>query len=152
MFRNKPTLIAFLLVLSATTWMLAQNLSGPPDPATRIQHRVEFLTRELNLTPAQQQSATTIFTNAENSSKTVHDSMKAAHQTLSTAVKNNDSNGITQAAATIGNLTAQMVETEAKARAALYQTLTPDQQAKFNDFASHHMGPGGHGMFPARHP
>jgi Spy/CpxP family protein refolding chaperone len=66
--------------------------------------------------------------------------MKTAHEALDAAVKSNDSAGITQAATNIGNLMAQMVAAHAKASAAFYQILTPDQQAKFNQLEDH--GPG----------
>jgi Spy/CpxP family protein refolding chaperone len=131
--------------------------SGPPDPATMVQHHVDHMTKALSLTAEQQKSATTIFTQAESNSSNLHQSMKNAHDSLNTAVKSNDAAAITQAATTIGNLTAQMVATHAKAEAAFYQTLTPDQQAKFNDMATRHHGPGfgpgfAHGMHPDARP
>lgn len=114
--------------------------SGPPDPATMAQHRVQFLTNQLSLTAQQQQQALTIFTSATTSEGSMHDSMKAAHDSLRTAIKNNDTNGITQAANTIGNLTAQATAAQAKADAALYAILTPDQQTKLTQMESR--GPG----------
>ncbi|HKE30711.1 MAG TPA: Spy/CpxP family protein refolding chaperone, partial [Candidatus Angelobacter sp.] len=76
--------------------------------------------------------------------------MKTAHQNLETAIKNNDQSGITQASNAIGNLIAQMTAAHAKAQAAFYQILTPDQQTKMNQLESEHhghfgpMGPMGH--------
>jgi Spy/CpxP family protein refolding chaperone len=70
-------------------------------------------------------------------------SMHAAHQTLDTAVKTNDGAAIDQAATTIGNLTAQLTATHAKAEAAFYQILNSDQQNKFSTL--HQRGPGMHG-------
>jgi Spy/CpxP family protein refolding chaperone len=90
----------------------------------------------LSLTPAQQQQATTIFTNAMSGGQSFHADMKTAHQNLEAAIKNNDPNGITQAANTIGNLTAQMIAAHAKAQAAFYQILTPDQQSKLSQLES----------------
>ncbi len=120
--------------------LMAQEPSGPPDPATMAQHRVQFLTNQLSLTAQQQQQALTIYTSAATYQSSMHDSMKAAHDSLRTAVKNNDANGITQASNTIGNLTAQATVAQAKADAALYAILTPDQQTKMAQMESR--GPG----------
>lgn len=116
-----------------------QDGPGPPDPATIAQHRVQMLTKVLSLTSDQQKQALTIFTEVETSVSALHDSMKTAHDALATAVKSNDADGISQAATTIGNLTAQMTAAEAKGDAALYATLTADQQAKFGQFESRHV-------------
>jgi len=131
------TLVLLALGLTASI-VLAQGPGpgGPHDPATRIQHHVQHLTKALSLTPEQQQQATTIFTNAANGQSAIHDSMKTAHDSLQTAIRNNDQNGITQASTTIGNLTAQMIAAQAKAHAAFYQILNPDQQSKMNQLES----------------
>ena len=145
------TLLALALAFAAPL-LFSQGPGNPPDPATRAQHHLQMLTKMLSLTPAQQQQATTIFNNAATGESSLHDSMKTAHQSLQTAIKNNDAAGIDQASTTIGNLTAQMTSTHAKAQAAFYQILTPDQQSKLAEFESH--GPGGmlhmrdHGDFP----
>ena len=138
-FKKKCCALLLGLVL-ATGFLIAQGPPGPPDPTTMAQHQVKFLTTVLSLTSAQQQQALTIFSNAASSEFGTHDSMKTAHETLAAAVKNNDGAGITQAATTIGNLMAQSVATHAKASAAFYQLLTPDQQTKFNQLEDH--GPG----------
>ncbi len=115
------------------------------DPAQRIQHHVDFLTKKLGLTPAQQQQATTIFTNQANAGKAMHDQMKTAHDKLKAAVQKNDSAAIDQAAAAIGNNTAQMISAHAKARAAFFQTLNPDQQKTLTDMEGKMHGRGGWG-------
>jgi hypothetical protein len=58
--------------------------------------------------------------------------MRTAHQTLNTAVKNNDAGGIEQAATMLGTLTAQQTTSDSKAQAAFLQLLTPDQLTKYN--------------------
>src|SRR5579859_2630296 len=124
----------FLFIAIAASMLAAQNQSRhqPLDPAAHIQEHVSFLTTVLSLTPAQQQQATTIFTNVANNQKALHDQMKAAHDALNTAIQKNDTAAIDQNAATIGNLTTQMISAHAKAHAAFNQTLTPEQQTKMS--------------------
>ena len=134
---------SIILLALAGTLAYAQR-HQPPDPAEMVQHRVNFLTEKLGLSAAQQQQATTIFTNAATNEKPSHDQMKAAHESLQSAVTKNDSAAIDQAANSIANLMAQSISAEAKAEAAFYQTLTPDQQAKYSQLRHH--GPGIHGF------
>jgi Spy/CpxP family protein refolding chaperone len=134
----KNTLTAFLVTSAvATSLLLAQKPGNRPTPEAMVQHRVDSLTTELGLTSAQQQQAATIFTNAATAGASVHSNLRLAHQNLEAAVKNNDTAGIDAAATAIGNLTAQQISNESKAQAALYQILTPDQQAKFAQHADH---------------
>jgi Spy/CpxP family protein refolding chaperone len=140
----RTTLVkAIALLAVAGTFALAQHRT-PPDPAQMAQHRVDFLTRQLSLNAQQQQQATTIFTEAANGARSYHDQMRAAHQNLQAAVEKNDAAGIEQTANAIGNLTAQMIAGHAKADAAFYQTLTPEQQSKMKELEPHH-GRGMHG-------
>ncbi len=143
----KRSLIKLLLAFVALAGLFAQaqRQHQPPDPAQMVQHRVNFLTDKLGLSPAQQQQATTIFTNEITAGQPLHDQMKTAHQNLSAAIKNNDSAGIEQAASAIGNLTSQMVSAHAKAEAAFVQTLNPDQQNKYTQMRGH-WGGGMHGF------
>ena len=142
----------FLLTSAfATSLLFSQQIGGTPDPVTLVQRRVNFLTTILSLTSTQQQQATTIFTNAATTAATVRNNMKTAHQSLGNAVKNDDTSSIDQISITIGNLMAQMISTEAKANAAFYQILTPDQQAKFDQIQSQRprrLGGGGPSQFP----
>ena len=143
---QKKSIFALLAIATlATTFVYAQHRRTPPDPATRIQHHVEMLTSKLSLTAAQQQQATALFTGLQQNEQSIHDQMKAAHDSLEAAVRQNDAAGIEQAATTIGNLTAQMISGHAKVHATFLQSLTPDQQAKFNDMGKGMMfGPGMH--------
>ncbi len=127
--------LVFILAC-ATSLLLAQSPPKPPDPATRLQHRIKYLATVLNLTAAQQQQATTIFTNAGNAEATLHQDMRAARESLHTAARANDSAAIDQAAAKIGDLTAQLTSLHAKAEAAFYQILTSDQQTKLTQLES----------------
>src|SRR5207302_10295979 len=87
------TILALALACAAPL-LYSQGPGNPPDPATRAQHHIQMLTKVLNLTPAQQQQATTIFNNTITGESSFHDSMKTAHQSLQTAIKNNDAAGI----------------------------------------------------------
>jgi Spy/CpxP family protein refolding chaperone len=130
---SSQTLILFLLLAGSVA--LAQRRQ-PPDPAQMMQRRINFLTEELGLSAAQQQQATAIFNNAAVNEKSLGDQMKAAHEDLQAAIARNDSAGIDQAASSIGNLMAQSISGHAKADAAFYQTLTPDQQSKYSQMHS----------------
>ena len=143
----RTSLLKVTAVLAlASVFAMAQH-GNPPDPGKMAQRHLDFLTKQLSLTPQQQQQANTIFSDAASNAKATHDQMRAAHDSLKAAIQKNDSAGIDQAANTIGNLTTQMITSHAKAQAAFYQTLTPDQQAKMNDLESKHHGMGmrGHG-------
>jgi Spy/CpxP family protein refolding chaperone len=145
------TILAAFWVASLLVAQEPPSPPSPPDPATRAQHHVQFLTRQLSLNAGQQQQATTIFTNAATSEAALFQQMRSARQNLAGAVKNNDTGAIDQAAATIGNLTAQLTSAQAKAKMAFNQLLTPDQQSKLAQMESqrpHHRGPGGPGAGP----
>ena len=137
---KKAAMAALIAFVMASTMLIAQT---PPNPANMVAHRVDYLTTVLNLTSSQQQQATTIFTNAANSESPIRSGLKTARQSLKTAETSNDTAGIEQAAATIGNLTGQLMSIQSKARAAFYQLLTSDQQAKLTKLEAQH-GPGGH--------
>lgn len=140
---NKIGISSLLAILLAAFFAVQAQQPLHPDPSQMIQHRVDFLTQKLGLSPSQQQQATTIFTNAMSSQKSLHDQMSTAHQSLQTAITNNDAQGIEQAANSIGNLTAQSTANHAKAEAAFLQTLNPQQQSTYNQMMQEH---GGHGF------
>jgi Spy/CpxP family protein refolding chaperone len=140
------TTLKVVALLALTSVFATAQRRTPPDPAQMVQHRVDFLTRHLSLSAQQQQQATSIFTEAASGAKSIHEQMRTAHQNLQAAVEKNDTAAIEQSSNTIGNLMAQMTAAHAKADAAFYQTLTPDQQTKMKELEAHH-GPGmrGHG-------
>ncbi|HTM51694.1 MAG TPA: Spy/CpxP family protein refolding chaperone [Bryobacteraceae bacterium] len=136
------------LLLSSTfvaASLHAQRSGNPPSAADMAQRKVSMLTRQLTLTEAQQQQAATIFNSAVQAQSAAREGLRTARQTISDAVKTNNIAAIDQASATIGNLTAQITSSEAKADAAFYQLLTPDQQSRFRQFPG--AGPGGFGGF-----
>lgn len=142
----RTTLLKVTALLALTSVFAMAQHGNPPDPAKMAQHHIDFLTKQLSLTTQQQQQATTIFSEVANNAKATHEQMRTAHDSLKAAIQKNDTAGIEQAANTIGNLTTQMTVAHAKAQAAFYQTLTPEQQTKMNDLESHHgMGMHRHG-------
>lgn len=141
----RTSLLKVVAILALSSVFVMAQHGTPPDPAQMMQHHIDHLTRMLSLTPAQQQQATAIFGEVANNARTVHDQMQTAHQSLQSAIQKNDTAGIEQASNTIGTLTAQMTAAHAKAEAALFQTLTPDQQTKFTQMQGHHGGMHGHG-------
>jgi Spy/CpxP family protein refolding chaperone len=118
---------------------LAQN--GPPDPAQMVQMRIDRMNEELKLTKAQQKQITGIYMDAQTANQSVMGGMRTAREALVAAIKSNDTNAMSQAANTIGTLTAQTTVNNAKAEAAVYAALTPEQQAKYTPSA----GMGGFG-------
>jgi Spy/CpxP family protein refolding chaperone len=141
----RTTLLKITAVLALTSIFAMAQHGNPPDPGKMAQRHLDFLTKQLSLSPQQQQQASTIFSEAANNAKATHDQMRTAHDSLKAAIQKNDSAGIEQAANTIGSLTTQMITAHAKAQAAFFQTLTPDQQTKMNAMESRHHGMGMHG-------
>jgi len=140
----KKIALMFLVLIGVASLLLAQGPGGAPDPAMMVQRQLQMLTSTLNLTSAQQQQATAIFTTAATSQSAMQNSMRSARQALDTAVKANDAAGMDKAAATVGNVTAQMTLARAKADAAFNQILTPEQQTKLEQMRGNR-GPGGPG-------
>jgi Spy/CpxP family protein refolding chaperone len=141
----RTTLGKVITFLALTSVCVMAQHRTPPDPAQMVQHRVDFLTKHLSLNAQQQQQATSIFTEAANGAKTFHQQMRTAHQNLQAAVEKNDTAAIEQSSNAIGNLMGQMTAAHAKADAAFYQTLNPDQQSKMKEMEAHHRGMGMHG-------
>jgi Spy/CpxP family protein refolding chaperone len=142
----KNTLLKVAAFLALASVVAMAQHGNPPDPAQMVQHRVNFLTKQLSLTPQQQQQATTIFTEAANNGKALHDQMRTAHQNLQTAIQKNDTASIDQLSNNIAGMSGQMMAAHAKAEAAFFQTLTPEQQTKMNAMKqNHHWHGGRHG-------
>lgn len=147
-----------LLCVFSVPAIYAQNAdpAAGPDQANRgarmLQHRVSYLTSALSLNSAQQTQVTTILTNAETTESTIQNNMRAARATLKTAVQSNDAAAMEQASNSIGTLTAQSTLAHAKADAAIYLLLTPDQQSKMSQLEpeGRRGGPGGPGGGPIR--
>jgi len=138
------TVFAFTTLSASTLFGQPWSTSGtPPTTAQLVTNLVARLTALLTLTTAQQTQATTIFTNEQTAVSALSTSMQTAQTALQTAIKSNDQTGIVTEATQIGALTTQQVEDSAKASAAFYAILTPDQQTKYNEL--HAVGIGGPG-------
>jgi Spy/CpxP family protein refolding chaperone len=136
---KKVLTVTFAALTAISTF--GQAPPQPPSPAQRAQHEVRYLTTLLSLTTAQRQQATAIYTNSATAEESVHQGLRSAHESLRTAIKNNDAASIDQASNALAQEIAQSTSTRAKADAAFYQILTPDQQSKLSDFESERPGP-----------
>ena len=117
-----------------------------------VANLVKRLTALLTLTTAQQAQATTIYTTEQTALSGLNTSLQTAQTALEAAIKTNSLTGIITQATQIGSLTTQRVEAQAKAEAAFYAILTPDQQTKYSELHSVGLGgrggPGGGGRGP----
>ena len=145
----RHTRMTALVFLSGLTVIgaFAQGPGGPhgapPDAATMMQNRVNFLTSSLSLTAAQVAQATQIFTTASTASESIRTSQQSTRQSLAAAIKKNDVATIDSLALTSGQLSGELIAIESKADAQFYAILTADQQAKYDLMP--HGGPGGFG-------
>lgn len=106
----------------------------PPTAAEMIDHRVQRLTTQLDLTAAQQAQAKTIFTDEATASEAIRPNLSAARTALSNAVKTTGlDTDIEQAAAALGALQTQATVVQAKAQAKFRGILTTDQKTKLDD-------------------
>jgi Spy/CpxP family protein refolding chaperone len=138
---NLRKLLVLTLALAVAIPALAQSQPKPPNPADIAKHQVKTLTTLLSLTSAQQQQALTIYTNSATAQQTVIETDKTTHDSLHAAIKNNDSAAIDQLASTLAQSNAQLTSIRAKADAAFYQILTAEQQTKYSELESQHIGP-----------
>jgi Spy/CpxP family protein refolding chaperone len=127
--------ILFATALMAVTSMLAfaqtPKTLTPPTPAQIVSNLVARLTTLLDLTSAQQTSATGYFTTEETTLATVRTGMHTARTALKTAITSGDTGAIATLAGTIGTLTTTEVTAQATADAQLYGILTQEQQTKY---------------------
>jgi Spy/CpxP family protein refolding chaperone len=134
-------LIAATLVAMIAIPMAAQTLPQPPSAGEMVQHQVKTFTALLNLTSLEQQQAKTIYASAAKAEQTLHEGEKQAREALRVAVRNNDTSAIDQVSATLGQSMAESTSIRAKADAAFYQILTPEQQSRLSDLESQHLAP-----------
>lgn len=120
----------------------------PPDPAKFIEMRVNRLAERLSLTDDQKARAMTIFTEAQAAGENARTGGRTTRESLSQAIKSNDTGAIDRLAATLGTVSGQLTAIESKAEASFYSILTADQKAKYDSMRGGpggRMGPGGPG-------
>src|SRR3954471_9659465 len=137
---NQSITTASLLVLGAAL-AFGQTTGTPPTPATLATMHVNQLAARLNLTEAQKTSAIGIFTTAYTNAQTIQTSLQTNRDSLSAAIKANNTASIDQLATASGALNGQLTAINAKAEAAFYALLTTDQKALY-DAMPHGGGPG----------
>jgi Spy/CpxP family protein refolding chaperone len=121
-----PAALMASLVFGQTT----TSQPNPPTIAQMVANMVAHYTTLLDLTTAQQEAATTIFTTQQTGLQNLRSAMQAGQTALQTAIRSNS--GLSAAATQIGSLTAQQTLIQATGTAAFYAILTSDQQTKFN--------------------
>ena len=144
-----------MVCLAALTAAIAFPQRGPgggngPAPtagsaATFLQRRVDSLATLLSLTDSQKKQALKIFTDAETATSANQTKISTSRTAIRDAVKKNDIATIESQSAALGTLVGQNEAIQAKADAAFYALLTPDQRTKYDELRSH--GPG-RGNFP----
>jgi Spy/CpxP family protein refolding chaperone len=144
--RNR--LIGFIGALAAATCLVAQTgpaqrTRTPPTPEEIAAARVQRLTRLLDLTTAQQESAKKIFTDEAVALQNARPAMKAAHEAMQNAVKNTGlAADVDRAAAQLGAAHTTIAAAHGKAQVQFRALLTADQKAKLDEFGGARRGPG----------
>jgi Spy/CpxP family protein refolding chaperone len=142
--------LALLAVLGLLPMAQAQTTPHtPPTPATIAQHQVQRYTTLLSLNANQVEQATTIFTAEATTEQNVRTTERAAHQTMETAIKSNDTATIQSTSSSLGQISAERENAHALARAQFYAILTADQKTKYSQLEQEHMM-GGFGHGPMR--
>lgn len=136
----KKAFLAVLLASAMAAPMFAQGRGNPPDPTQFIARRVQHLTTLLDLTPGEQQTATTAFTAAATANAPLETQLRTARQTLKADIEGGTGNVATDAAA-VGALEGTILGNDAKAEQTLWMALSTGQQDKLKA-----LGPGGMGM------
>jgi Spy/CpxP family protein refolding chaperone len=96
------------------------------------QQHMANIAQKLNLTDAQRREFDTIFQQAHQTAMPLRDELKTNRDALTAAVKANRTADIEQLATARGKLMGQMTAIFAQARAKFYQTLAPEQRAKYD--------------------
>jgi Spy/CpxP family protein refolding chaperone len=116
---------------------------GRPKYAYKVPHGarkqakyISFLTELLSLSPGQRAETVSIFAAAGTAGSELKPSAKANKKSLGASTGANDAARISKASLEIGKLAAQRHTIDAKASAAFFQILTPDQQETLTKFRS----------------
>jgi hypothetical protein len=115
--------------------------AAPPGQQTMIQMGLNSLATLPDQTDGQKASATAIFTHPQATGQSIQTNLKEARQSLSDAIKKNNSAQNDTLAVTAVTLTGQLTVIDGKAQAASYAILSADQQTKYETLPPG--GPGG---------
>jgi Spy/CpxP family protein refolding chaperone len=100
---------------------------------SRVDQRVDYLTKVLSLTNAQQAQARKIFINTDNANTAVFDNLQVEQIDLHTAINSDQpSSTITEFSGAIGGDVGKLVANQASASERLHNILNPEQQTKFS--------------------
>jgi hypothetical protein len=128
-----PMLIAATLVAQGPRGFSRDPSAAPPTPADIVAREVRMLTRFLTLDAGQQAAATTALTNAQTQLALNATTLKTDRGLLVDAIKDNQLGTIDTLTSNIATLRGQNNAIRAKAAAAIYATLTPDQKTKLGN-------------------
>ncbi|HXY09432.1 MAG TPA: Spy/CpxP family protein refolding chaperone [Terriglobales bacterium] len=129
------------IVAAMISLPLSAQTPAPPSAGEMAHHQVKTLTALLNLTSVQQEQANEIYANAAKAEQTWLEAERKAREALRAAAKNNDASTIDHVSAALGQSMARSTAIRAKADAAFYQILTPEQQSKLSDLESERLAP-----------
>jgi periplasmic protein CpxP/Spy len=136
------------LIISTAAAQTSPAPSQPAQPSqapsqTMRSHRrpmggpmVARLTRQLKLTPDQQNQARSIFADARKQTQGLAPKLRDERQAMSAAIKSDNEAQIDQIARQDAPLNSQARAIHAKAMAKFYSTLTPDQKVRFDSMRS----------------
>lgn len=122
----------------------------PSDPAKMAEARVAMLNQALDLTEAQKTQAVKIFTDAQLASEKFRDEIQLLRQEMQTATKASDLASMERCAREIGSATGEITFIDARAQAAFYSILTPEQKTKYDQLPARGFGMGPGALGPGR--
>ncbi len=124
--------VALAAMVAATAFAQQQARVRQGAGQQMRERRIQRLATILSLTDAQKQQASSIFTNAMQEAAAIRPSTRTAQTSLREAIKTNNVAQIDSSAEEVGRLQGQLRAIHAKAAAAFYALLTPEQRAKYD--------------------
>jgi Spy/CpxP family protein refolding chaperone len=115
---------------------------GPAAGTPQVQPKAPFahpmfghpqMMKALNLTPAQEKQAETIFSDARQMARPIREEMQQNREALHAAMKANNITQIEQLSAKQGTLNGKALAIRTEAMAKFYATLTPEQRTKADE-------------------
>jgi len=128
-FSRKLTIWAAVASLGAAGLFAAETT---PAQHLRGHARFERFMSNLNLSDTQKAQVKSIFQSAHQSAMPIRQQLRQTRQSLRAAIKADNTGQIQQLATTEGSEFGQLAAIRGSAVAKVYQTLTPDQQSKWD--------------------